>query len=198
MQNSMAVFTFPVLDGKDHFQANLAKKKSKLSVSYQDQLEHGEFNAGIHFLRFRWETPFLVYLHKKSQNCYFQLKFATNINANFSNLMVVLTFSTLDGNHPFYANLVGNIKLFSLSFNFFLRPIKNLNTQNPVVVFTFSFLFFFFFFFFFVVRFFLFQMQNSVVVFTYSVLNWKHAVCLNLVQQFNIVSLSGSLVPRLI
>ena len=115
MQNSMAVFTFPVLDGKDHFQANLDKKKSKLSVSYQDQLEHGEFNAGIHFLRFRWETPFLVILHKKCQNCYFQLKFATNINANFSNLMVVLTFSTLDGNHPFYANLVGNIKLFSLS-----------------------------------------------------------------------------------
>ena len=26
MQNSMAVFTFPVLDGKDHFQANLDKK----------------------------------------------------------------------------------------------------------------------------------------------------------------------------
>ena len=64
MQNSLAVFTFPVLDGKDHFQANLDKKKSKLSVLYQDQLEYGEFNAAIHFLRFRWETPFLVILHK--------------------------------------------------------------------------------------------------------------------------------------
>ena len=60
--------------------------------------------------------------------------------------MVVLAFSTLDGKHPFYANLVGNIKIFSLSRNFLLRLIKNFNMQNPVVVFTFSFLFFFFFF----------------------------------------------------
>ena len=115
MQNSMTVFTFPDLHWKDQFQANLEKKKSKLSVSYQDYLEHGEFNGALHFFYFRRETPFLVILHKKSQNCYFQLKFATYINANFSNSMVVLAFSTLDGKHPFYANLVGNIKIFSLS-----------------------------------------------------------------------------------
>ena len=40
-------------------------------VLYQDKLEYAEFNGGIHFLRFRWETPLLVILHKKSQNCYF-------------------------------------------------------------------------------------------------------------------------------
>ena len=81
---------------------------------------------------------------QKSQNYYFQLKFATNINSNISNSIVVLTFSVLDGKHPFYANLVRNIKIVSLNWNCLIRLIKNLNMQNPVVVFTFSFLFFFF------------------------------------------------------
>ena len=47
------------------------------------------------------------------------------------------------------------------------------------------------------VIFFLFQMQNSVVVFTFSVLDRKQSFWLDLVQKFNTVSLSGSLVLRL-
>ena len=53
--------------------------------------------------------------------------------------MVLLTFSVLDGKHPFYANLVRTIKLVSLSLSFVPRLIKNLNMQNSVVVFTFFF-----------------------------------------------------------
>ena len=131
---------------------------------------------------------------QKSQNYYFQLKFATNINSNIRNSIVVLTFSVLDGKHHFYANLVRNIKIVSWNWNCLIRLIKNLNMQSPVVVFTFSFLLFFFL----LVRLFLFQMKNSVVVSTFSVLNWKHSFCLNLDEKFNTVSLSGSLVPRLI
>ena len=82
---------------------------------------------------------------QKSQNYYFQLKFATNINSNIRNSIVVLTFSVLDGKHHFYANLVRNIKIVSLNWNCLIRLIKNLNMQSPVVVFTFSFLLFFFF-----------------------------------------------------
>ena len=133
---------------------------------------------------------------ENSQKYYFQLKFATNINSNISNSIVVLTFSALNGKHPFYSNLMRNKKFVNLNWNFLIRLTKNFNMQNPVVVFTFSFPLVFFFFF--LVRLFLFQMQNSVVMFTFSVLNWKHSFCLNLDQKFNIVSLSGSLVARLI
>ena len=83
---------------------------------------------------------------QKSQNYYFQLKFATNINSNISNSIVVLTFSALNGKHPFYSNLMRNKKFVNLNWNFLIRLTKNLNMQNPVVVFTFSFPLFFFFF----------------------------------------------------
>ena len=41
-------------------------------------------------------------------------------------------------------------------------------------------------------------MQNSMVVFTFCVLDRKHSFWESLVQKLNIVSLSGNLVPRLI
>ena len=84
---------------------------------------------------------------QKSQNYYFQLKFATNINSNISNSIVVLTFSDLNGKHPFYSNLMRNKKFVNLNWNFLIRLTKNLNMQNPVVVFTFSFPLVFFLFF---------------------------------------------------
>ena len=84
---------------------------------------------------------------QKSQNYYFQLKFATNINSNISNSIVVLTFSALNGKHPFYSNLMRNKKFVNLNWNFLIRLTKNLNMQNPVVVFTFSFPLVFFLFF---------------------------------------------------
>ena len=41
-------------------------------------------------------------------------------------------------------------------------------------------------------------MQNSIVVFTFSVLHWKHPFWANLVHKIKIISLSWNLVPRLI
>ena len=95
-QNSMAVFTFAVLNGKDHFQANLDKKKSKLSVSYQDQLEYGEFNGALHLFYVRRETPFLGRFRRKDGTCKFQPKCSTKTNSNMQNSTVVFTFSVLD------------------------------------------------------------------------------------------------------
>ena len=96
MQNSLAVFTFPDIHGKDHFQANLDKKKSKLSVLYQDQLEYGEFNGALHFFYFRWETPFFGKFSPKNGNSKFQPKCSTKTNSNMQNSIVVFTFPNLD------------------------------------------------------------------------------------------------------
>ena len=41
-------------------------------------------------------------------------------------------------------------------------------------------------------------MQNSMVVFNFSVLEWKHPFWANLVEKIKIVSLSWNLVPRLV
>ena len=52
--------------------------------------------------------------------------------------MMLLTILILDGKYPFYANLVQNIKLVSFSLNSVPRLTKNFNMQNSVMVFTFS------------------------------------------------------------
>ena len=82
--------------------------------------------------------------------------------------MVVLTFSVLNGNHPFLANLVQKIKIVSSSRNFLPRLITNLN------------------------------MRNSIVAFTFILSDQKDSSWVNLVHKLNIVSLSGNLIPRVI
>ena len=89
------------------------------------------------------KTIFRQIWTKKSRNC----QFCTKTSWNMENSMLLFTFCVLDGKHPFYANLVRNIKIVNWNWNLLIRLIKNLNMQNPVVVFTFSFLFFSFFFF---------------------------------------------------
>ena len=42
------------------------------------------------------------------------------------------------------------------------------------------------------------NMDNSMVIFNFSIFDWKYPFWVNLVQKFKIVSLSGNLVPRLI
>ena len=42
------------------------------------------------------------------------------------------------------------------------------------------------------------NMENSMVIFNFSIFDWKYPFWVNLVQKFKIVSLSGNLVPRLI
>ena len=76
MQNSMALFTFPVLDRK--------------------LFGGGKFGP-------------------KKQNWQFKLKFGTQTNSNMQNSMALLTFSVLDWKHPFWENLVQQIKIVSLS-----------------------------------------------------------------------------------
>ena len=61
--------------------------------------------------------PFLGKLGSKNQNCQFKFKFGLYTNLNTWNSMVVLTFSVLDWKHPFWENLVKNIKIVSLSQN---------------------------------------------------------------------------------
>ena len=96
MQNSLAVFTFPVSDGKDHFQANLDKRKSNLSVLYQDQLEYGEFNGGLQLFYVRQETLFFGKFRQKDGTCKFHPKCSTKTNSNMQNSIVVFTFPNLD------------------------------------------------------------------------------------------------------
>ena len=78
----------------------------------------------IRICRFQWwysffflrqETPFLDKFGPKNQSCQFKLKFCTKTKSNMQNSMVVFSFSVLDGKQLFYANLVQNIKIISLS-----------------------------------------------------------------------------------
>ena len=74
-----------------------------------------EFNGGVHFFCFRWETPFQGKFGPKNQNCQFQLKFGTKTNSNMQSSVVVFTFCVLDWKHPFWANLVQKLNIVSLS-----------------------------------------------------------------------------------
>ena len=77
MQNSMVVFTFPVLDQKPFF-GLIWSTNSIMSVTAFGQI---------------WA--------KKGQSCQFQLKFGTKTNSNQQNSMVVFIFSVWDGKHFF-------------------------------------------------------------------------------------------------
>ena len=65
MQNSMAVFTFPVLDGKDHFQANLDKKSR--NCQFRTKTSWNMENSMVLFTFFMLDgkNPFLANLVKK-------------------------------------------------------------------------------------------------------------------------------------
>ena len=62
--------------------------------------------------------PFLGKFDPKSQNCQFKLKSGSYTNANMQNSMVVFTFFVLNRKHPFWANLVQNVKIVSLKAKF--------------------------------------------------------------------------------
>ena len=122
--------------------------------------------------------------------------------------MVVFTFSVLDGKHYFGGNLIQKLFILSLSgiwcldqfqykecigsvhcFCFrpkhvfgqiFTKKSQNCQFQLKFPTKTVS------------------NMQNSVMVFTFFVLNGKHSFLENLVQKIRIVSFSLNLVPKLI
>ena len=61
------------------------------------------------------ETQLLGKVGQKKQNCQFKLQFGTLTNPHTQNSLVMFTFSVLQRKNPFWANLVQNIKIFSLS-----------------------------------------------------------------------------------
>ena len=62
---------------------------------------------------FRAEISFLGKFSPRNSNCYFKLKFGTNLNMH--NSMVILIFSDLDRKYRVWANLVQKIKIAILS-----------------------------------------------------------------------------------
>ena len=56
--------------------------------------------------RFIPETLFLGKFGPKYRNCQFKLKFGTQSNSNIQNSVVVLTFSVLARNHPFFLHFI--------------------------------------------------------------------------------------------
>ena len=88
----------------------------------------GLFNGGLHFICFRLEIPFLDKLDPKNQNYQFKLKFET-----YSLIQIWTipwcTFSVLERKHPFWVNLVQKIKIVSLSWNLVPRLIRTCRIQ---------------------------------------------------------------------
>ena len=71
----------------------------------------------------------------ENQNCQFKLKFGTYTNSNMQNSMALLTFSVLDQQNSFWANLVKNQNCqFKLKFGTY----TNSNMQNSMALLTFS------------------------------------------------------------
>ena len=62
--------------------------------------------------------PFLGKLGPKNQNSHFKLKLGTYTDSRMQNSMVMLILSVFDWKDPFLANLVQNIKIITLCWNF--------------------------------------------------------------------------------
>ena len=110
------------------------------------------------------------------------------------NSFVVFTFSVFDQKHTFWANLVQKIKIVSLSWNLISRKIGIDRIQWCCSFFQFS-------------TGSTFSgkfgpvnsnMQNSVVLFTFSGFEQQYLFCAHLLQKNKIVSLSWHLVPSII
>ena len=126
------------------------------------------------------------------------------------NSMVMFTFSVFDWNYLFWANFVQKIKFVNIGWNLVSRLIRMCRIQwwcsfflfylgwkNPFLdklgpqgqncQFKMKF-----------GTYINSNMQNSMVVFSFSVLDWKHIFSADLIQKVKIVSLSRNLVLRLI
>ena len=164
-------------------------------------------NVKMRFLCFRPETPFLGKFGPKNQNSLFKLKFRTYTNLNIQNSMVMFTFSAFDQKSLFWVNLVQKITIVSLSWNLVPKLIQicriqcspflllarnnpvgtNLVQKNQDCQFKLKF-----------GTKTNWNMQNSMVVSSFSIFDWKYPFWSNLIQKIKIASLSWNLVPRLI
>ena len=89
-------------------------KNSKMSILaefwYLGQFKYTKFNGAVHFFGLRQETIFGRKFGPANQNCQIKLKFGTQTNSNIQNSLMLFTFSVLDWKHPFWPNLVQNVK----------------------------------------------------------------------------------------
>ena len=120
MQNSMLGLTFSVLHRKQPFLNSLDEKKFftfMLNLDL-DLFEYAEFNSAVNFFCFRQETYLFVQIWSKKKNCYFKFKLSSYTNSNVPNSKVVLSFSVLDGKHPFFSKFGPKIKKYQFKLKF--------------------------------------------------------------------------------
>ena len=138
MQNSVAVFTFSVLDLKNLFWANLVKKNqncqfklkfgTKTNLNMQNSMIMLTFPAFDHKYPSRanlvqkfkivqseidWiQLPFLGKFGPKNHKSQFKLKIGTYTNSNMKNSMVIFIFFCIFIKYLFVENLFQKLKLF--------------------------------------------------------------------------------------
>ena len=74
------------------------------------------------------KIPFFDKFIPKNQNCQFKLKFSTKSNLNMQASVVMFTFSVFDWRYPFWANLVQKTKIVSFRWNLTPRLIRICNS----------------------------------------------------------------------
>ena len=92
----------------------------------------------VHFFRFRVEIPFLNKFGIKNQNFQFKMKLDTDTNSNMQNSMVVFNFFIFDRKYLFWANLVQETKVITLSWNLVADLIRLCRIQWCCSLFSFS------------------------------------------------------------
>ena len=99
MQNSMVVFTFPILENA-FFLTNLVKK-IKIATLRRNfvprQFKYADFNGDVHFFYFRLQVTFFEQIWSKNLNCQFNIH---NSNSNMPNSTVMFIY-VLERKYPF-------------------------------------------------------------------------------------------------
>ena len=149
IQNPMVMFNFLGFEWKYTFWANLVQQIKNVTLTwnlvptlkaeiwYLLELEHAEFNGDVYSSCFWLEIPFLGKFAPKNHSCHFKLKFGTYTNSNMQNSMVMFIFFVFDRKYPFWANLVQNIKIATLTWNLVPTLIRILRIQWCVSLFLF-------------------------------------------------------------
>ena len=129
MQNSVLMFTFFDFTQEIHFLSKFDSKKQNCQFKLEILVP-----ILIGICRTKWwcflfpfstgKTLFWENLVPQIQNWKFKLKPGTLSNSNKQNWMVVLTLSVIDPKHSFYANLVKETKIVSLTWNLVLMLIR--------------------------------------------------------------------------
>ena len=85
---------------------------------------NSKFHGDVYFFHYPPEKPFLSKFDSNIQNCQFKLKPGTQTNSSNQDSMVMFIYSVLDRKYPFWAKLIPNFKIVSLSWNLVSRLIR--------------------------------------------------------------------------